>query len=139
MTAAASRAQELRKQLEDASYRYHVLDEPNILDVEYDRLLRELDELEAAHPELVTADSPTQRVGSAPSSKFSEVRHAIPMLSLGNAFSEAEVEDFVRRISEKDVYKRQARTCWIPAWRSWRVHPASGCPTSRCCPAARRR
>ncbi len=101
MTAAASRAQELRKQLEDASYRYHVLDEPNILDVEYDRLLRELDELEAAHPELVTADSPTQRVGSAPSSKFSEVRHAIPMLSLGNAFSEAEVEDFVRRIAEK--------------------------------------
>ena len=96
-----ARIAELRSRLEDASYRYHVLDEPNIPDAEYDRLLRELDELEAAHPELVTADSPTQRVGSAPSSKFAEVRHAIPMLSLGNAFSEAEVRDFVRRIEEK--------------------------------------
>ncbi len=97
----AARAAELRAQLEDASHRYHVLDEPNIPDAEYDRLLRELDELEAAHPELVTPDSPTQRVGNAPSSKFAEVRHAIPMLSLGNAFSEAEVRDFVRRIEEK--------------------------------------
>ena len=97
----ANRAAKLRQQLEDASYRYHVLDEPNIPDADYDRLLRELDELEAAHPELVTPDSPTQRVGSAPSSKFAEVRHAIPMLSLGNAFSEAEVRDFVRRIEEK--------------------------------------
>jgi len=97
----ATRAAKLRQQLEDASHRYHVLDEPNIPDAEYDRLLRELDELEAAHPELLTADSPTQRVGSAPSSKFTEVRHAIPMLSLGNAFSEGEVRDFVRRIEEK--------------------------------------
>ncbi len=97
----AARAAELRAQLEDAGYRYHVLDEPNIPDAEYDRLLRELDELEAAHPELVTPDSPTQRVGSAPSSKFAEIRHAIPMLSLGNAFSETEVRDFVRRIEEK--------------------------------------
>ena len=97
----ATRAAKLRQQLEDASYRYHVLDEPNIPDAEYDRLLRELDELEAAHPELLTPDSPTQRVGSAPSSKFAEVRHAIPMLSLGNAFSEGEVRDFVRRIEEK--------------------------------------
>ena len=101
MTNPATRAAKLRQQLEDASYRYHVLDEPNIPDAEYDRLLRELDELEAAHPELVTPDSPTQRVGSAPSSKFAEVRHAIPMLSLGNAFSEGEVRDFVRRIEEK--------------------------------------
>ncbi|MGH8061734.1 MAG: NAD-dependent DNA ligase LigA [Pseudoxanthomonas sp.] len=97
----ADHVTELRRQLEDASYRYHVLDEPNIPDAEYDRLLRELDELEAAHPELITPDSPTQRVGSAPSSKFAEVRHAIPMLSLGNAFSEGEVRDFVRRIEEK--------------------------------------
>lgn len=101
MTSPAARASKLRQQLDDASYRYHVLDEPNIPDAEYDRLLRELDELEAAHPELATPDSPTQRVGSAPSSKFAEVRHAIPMLSLGNAFSEAEVRDFVRRIEEK--------------------------------------
>ncbi|MCR6662190.1 MAG: NAD-dependent DNA ligase LigA [Luteimonas sp.] len=97
----AARIAELRQQLEDANYRYHVLDEPNIPDAEYDRLLRELDELEAAHPELVTPDSPTQRVGNAPSGKFAEVRHAIPMLSLGNAFSDEEVHDFVRRIAEK--------------------------------------
>jgi len=97
----AARAAALRRQLEDANYRYHVLDEPDIPDAEYDRLLRELDALEAAHPELVTADSPTQRVGNAPSSKFAEVRHAIPMLSLGNAFSDEEVRDFVRRIAEK--------------------------------------
>ena len=97
----AERAIELRRQLEDANYRYHVLDDPAIPDAEYDRLLRELDELEAAHPELLTPDSPTQRVGNAPSSKFAEVRHAIPMLSLGNAFSDEEVEDFVRRIAER--------------------------------------
>ncbi|HET6784335.1 MAG TPA: NAD-dependent DNA ligase LigA [Pseudoxanthomonas sp.] len=101
MTNPAARAAKLRQQLDDASYRYHVLDEPNIPDAEYDRLLRELDELEAAHPELATPDSPTQRVGSAPSSKFAEVRHAIPMLSLGNAFSETEVRDFARRIEDK--------------------------------------
>ncbi|WP_287596970.1 NAD-dependent DNA ligase LigA [Thermomonas sp.] len=111
MTATlAERAAELRKKLEDASYRYHVLDAPDIPDAEYDRLLRELDELEAAHPQLATADSPTRRVGSAPSGRFAEVRHAIPMLSLGNAFSnpdpkpgedpDKEVRDFVRRIDE---------------------------------------
>jgi DNA ligase (NAD+) len=97
----ATRIAELRRLLDDANYRYHVLDEPNIPDVEYDRMLRELDELEAAHPDLLTADSPSQRVGNAPSAKFSEVRHAIPMLSLGNAFSDEEVHDFVRRIAEK--------------------------------------
>ena len=97
----AARIADLRRQLEDANYRYHVLDEPSIPDAEYDRLLRELDELEAAHPDLVTADSPTQRVGNAPAGKFAEVRHAIPMLSLGNAFSDEEVHDFVRRIAEK--------------------------------------
>jgi len=98
---AAARIADLRRQLEDANHRYHVLDEPNIPDAEYDRLLRELDELEVAHPELVTADSPTQRVGNAPAGKFAEVRHAIPMLSLGNAFSDEEVDDFVRRIADK--------------------------------------
>ncbi len=97
----AARIADLRRQLEDANYRYHVLDEPSIPDAEYDRLLRELDELEAANPDLVTADSPTQRVCNAPAGKFAEVRHAIPMLSLGNAFSDEEVHDFVRRIAEK--------------------------------------
>ena len=97
----AARIADLRRQLEDANYRYHVLDEPSIPDAEYDRLLRELDELEAVHPELVTVDSPTQRVGNAPAGKFAEVRHAIPMLSLGNAFSDEEVHDFVRRIADR--------------------------------------
>ena len=92
------RAAELRRLIDDANHRYHVLDEPAIPDAEYDRLLRELEALELAHPELVAPDSPTQRVGNQPSSKFAEVRHAVPMLSLGNAFSEAEVAEFVARI-----------------------------------------
>lgn len=97
----AARIADLRRQLEDANYRYYVLDEPSIPDAEYDRLLRDLEALEAAHPALVTADSPTQRVGNAPAGKFAEVRHAIPMLSLGNAFSDEEVQDFVRRIADR--------------------------------------
>jgi DNA ligase (NAD+) len=95
---AAARAAELRRRIDDANYRYHVLDEPDIADIEYDKLMRELQEIEAAHPELATPDSPTQRVGSAPQGSFAEVRHEIPMLSLANAFSEDEVRDFVRRI-----------------------------------------
>ena len=97
----AARIADLRRQLEDANYRYYVLDEPSIPDAEYDRLLRELEALEAAHPDLISADSPTQRVGNAPAGKFAEVRHAIPMLSLGNAFSDEEVHDFVRRIADR--------------------------------------
>lgn len=100
-TDPAARIAELCRQLNDANYRYHVLDDPAIPDAEYDRLLRELDELEAAHPELASPDSPTQRVGAAPSGAFDEVRHALPMLSLGNAFSDEEVADFVRRIDER--------------------------------------
>lgn len=100
-TKPAARAAELRARIEDANYRYHVLDDPDIADAEYDKLVRELEALEADHPELATPDSPTQRVGSAPSSAFATVRHEIPMLSLANAFSESEVEDFVRRIVER--------------------------------------
>ncbi len=95
------RAAALRARLAEASYRYHVLDDPQIADVEYDRLMRELEALEAEHPELVTPDSPTQRVGAAPAHEFAEVRHELPMLSLANAFSAEEVEDFVRRIDER--------------------------------------
>ncbi|HEY9254128.1 MAG TPA: NAD-dependent DNA ligase LigA [Stenotrophomonas sp.] len=99
----AKRGAQLRRQLEDASYRYHVLDEPQIPDAEYDALMRELEALEAAHPELASADSPTRRVGHAPApgAGFAEVRHAVPMLSLGNAFSDEEVQEFVRRIDER--------------------------------------
>ncbi|UXA52811.1 NAD-dependent DNA ligase LigA [Xanthomonas prunicola] len=97
----AQRIDALRRRIEDANYRYHVLDEPQMADVDYDRLMRELEALEAAHPALASADSPTQRVGHLAASRFAEVRHALPMLSLGNAFSDEEVSEFVRRISER--------------------------------------
>jgi DNA ligase (NAD+) len=98
---ARQRARQLREQIEYHNQRYHRDDAPEITDAEFDALLRELLQLEAGHPELVTADSPTQRVGSQPAAKFAEVRHAVPMLSLSNAFSDEEVRDFVRRIEEK--------------------------------------
>ena len=101
MTDVATRIADLRRRIEDANYRYYVLDDPSIPDAEYDRLLRELEALEAAHPEFADPTSPTQRVGIRPSAGFEEVTHAIPMLSLGNAFSDEEVEDFVRRIEER--------------------------------------
>ncbi len=96
--AAQARITELRAQIEQHNYRYHVLDDPLVPDAEFDRLMRELAELEAEHPELVTPDSPTQRVGGAPAEGFEEVRHAVPMLSLANAFSADEVQDFDRRV-----------------------------------------
>jgi DNA ligase (NAD+) len=96
-----ARARTLREQIEAHNYRYYVLDEPSIPDAEYDRLLRELRELEAAHPELVTPDSPTQRVGSQPLAAFAEVRHELPMLSLDNVFSDTELRDFERRVRER--------------------------------------
>jgi DNA ligase (NAD+) len=95
---AEARAAELRAAIDDANYRYHVLDDPTIEDKVYDRLLRELTDLEAAHPELATPDSPTQRVGGPPSTLFAEVRHEFPMLSLGNAFGHDELRDFDGRV-----------------------------------------
>ncbi len=97
---AAARLCRLREDIEYHNYRYHVLDEPEVPDAEFDRLMRELQALEAQHPELVTPDSPTQRVGAAPVPEFGEVVHGVPMLSLGNAFSSAEVEAFDRRVCE---------------------------------------
>ena len=94
----ATRIAELRRRLDDASHRYHVLDDPDIPDAEYDAMLRELDELEAAHPEFGDPDSPTRRVGFAASGRFEPVAHAVPMLSLANAFSDGDVRDFVARI-----------------------------------------
>jgi DNA ligase (NAD+) len=101
MPDPAKRIAELRRRLDDASYRYHVLDDPDIPDIEYDRLMRELEALEAEHPELATPDSPTRRVGAAPSGAFAPVRHAERMLSLANAFSDDEVVDFERRIEQR--------------------------------------
>jgi DNA ligase (NAD+) len=91
----------LREEIRYHNYRYHVLDEPEIPDVEYDRLMRQLQELEAAHPELVTPDSPTQRVGDSPVETFGTVEHRLPMLSLDNAFSEEELRDFHRRATQR--------------------------------------
>ncbi|MBO9716925.1 MAG: NAD-dependent DNA ligase LigA [Pseudoxanthomonas sp.] len=97
----AQRIAALRRRIEDANRRYHELDAPDITDAQYDAMVRELEALEAAHPELAAADSPTRRVGAAPSGRFPPVTHAVPMLSLGNAFEDGEVADFVRRIRER--------------------------------------
>src|SRR5690349_429149 len=104
-----ARAAELRERIEQANYRYHVLDDADITDAEYDRLMRELEALETAHPELATPDSPTRRVGARAHGGFAEVRHALPMLSLGNAFEQEgdsdrerfrEIADFERRVEQ---------------------------------------
>ncbi len=100
------RISKLRKNIQFHNHRYYVLDDPEIPDSEYDRLLRELESLEKKHPELITPDSPTQRVGDQPLSAFSQIEHLLPMLSLNNAFDDEEVNDFDRRAREKlDVDK----------------------------------
>ncbi len=98
---AAARAAELRDILERYNYRYHALDDPEVPDAEYDKLMLELRALEAERPELRTPDSPTQRVGAAPVAAFGMVKHPLPMLSLDNAFSEDDVRDFDRRVRER--------------------------------------
>lgn len=100
-TSIAKRVEVLRQQLNEHNYRYYVLDDPEIPDSEYDRLLRELQQLEQQNPELITKDSPTQRVGAEPLSAFSQVQHETPMLSLDNAFSDEEVQSFDRRLHDR--------------------------------------
>jgi len=95
---AAARAAKLRAQIAHHNRLYYELDRPSISDADYDALLGELRTLEREHPELITADSPTQRVGGAPSGKFAKVRHAVPMLSLANAFSPEDVGGFLERV-----------------------------------------
>ena len=97
-TEVAARAEELREQLRHHGYRYYVLDDPEIEDDAYDALLDELRRIEAEHPELVTPDSPTQRVGGEPVGELVKVRHEIPMLSLANARSEEELRAWVARM-----------------------------------------
>jgi DNA ligase (NAD+) len=91
----------LRERLDGWNYQYYVLDQPTVPDVEYDRTLLRLSELEAAHPELLRADSPTQRVGGAPLDRFRQVSHEVPMLSLENAFNEQDMLDFNRRLQDR--------------------------------------
>lgn len=95
---ASQRIDKIRQTLNRYSYEYYVLDQPTVPDATYDQLLRELTELETEHPELITPDSPTQRVGAAPLEAFEKVTHDLPMLSLGNVFDETEIREWVARI-----------------------------------------
>ena len=97
MKAAAARAAELRRLIERANQAYYILDKPELSDAEYDRLFRELQELEAKHPEIQTADSPSHRVGASPAAAFKKHRHLVPMLSLANAFNEKELAEWEER------------------------------------------
>ena len=102
MTAGVrARLEALRAEIARHDYRYYVLDDPQIPDAEYDKLLAELRQLEAGHPALITADSPTQRVAGAPSGEFGEVVHRVPMLSLENGFTDEDVRAFDRRVRER--------------------------------------
>lgn len=96
--SVANRIEKLRKEIHEHDYRYYVLAEPSISDAAYDSLMRELVELESAHPEFLTPDSPSQRVGGQPTKEFPTVTHQIPMLSLSNVYSEEEILDFDKRV-----------------------------------------
>ncbi|MCL6415551.1 NAD-dependent DNA ligase LigA [Aestuariirhabdus sp. Z084] len=98
---AAQEVAQLREQLNEHNYRYYVLDDPSVPDAEYDRLLRRLQQLEAEYPELLTPDSPTQRVGGEPLEGFEQVSHEVPMLSLDNAFSAEELQAFEKRLQDR--------------------------------------
>ena len=95
-----ARAAWLRDELNRHAHAYYVLDDPSIPDAEYDALFAELQQLESEHPELISPDSPTQRVGGAPLPEFSQVRHDVPMLSINNGFSDEDIENFDRRVRE---------------------------------------
>ena len=101
MASARERVRALRAQIAHHDYRYYVIDDPEVPDAEYDRLMRELKELESTHPKFVTADSPTQRVSGTPAREFGTVVHRVPMLSLDNAFRTEDIEGFDRRVRER--------------------------------------
>lgn len=106
--------EKLRQQLNEHNYKYYVLDAPIVSDAEYDRLFRELQQLEKEHPELITSDSPTQRVGATPLKEFAEIKHEIPMLSLDNAFTDEEVIAFDKRIKQKLEIHHEVEYCCEP-------------------------
>ena len=110
LARAKLRVEELRSQIEHHRYRYHVLDDPEVADVEYDVLMRELRELEDRFPQLVTAESPTQTVGGAVADLFAPVEHRAPMLSLDNAFSFEELDAWAARV-ERGVGTERFRAC----------------------------
>ena len=99
--AAIDELESLQQQIRHHNYRYHVLDDPEVPDAEYDRLMRQLQAIESKYPELITEDSPTQRVGDTPISAFGTVQHQVPMLSLDNAFEPDELREFHRRVTDR--------------------------------------
>ena len=113
----------LREKLSEANYRYYVLDDPTMADYEYDRLLRRLEELEREHPEEITPDSPTQRVGGEALESFRQVEHAVPLESLQDVFSQEEVEEFTGRMEEalsSAAYSVEPKACpWL--WSTGRA------------------
>ena len=143
----AAQAEALRALIRHHNYRYYVLDDPEIPDAEYDRLVRELQDLEAAHPELVTPDSPTQRVGAEPRPEFTQVRHRLPMISLDNAMDDGELAR-LPPAGDRGPQGRAAMSSTPPspsstAWRSasatrtgsWsRPPPAATAPPARTSP-----
>ena len=111
--AVRARAAELRERIRSADRAYYVLDSPILSDAEYDRLMRELQELEEAHPDLRTPDSPTQLVGGAPSEKFAKVRHREPMLSLGNVTTDEELDELEERVRRLLGLAAEAPVTWV--------------------------
>jgi DNA ligase (NAD+) len=107
-TGPVARARELRRLIDHHNYRYYVLDDPEVPDAEYDRLMRALQVLEAAHPELIVAESPTQRVGGEPLDAFESVEHRVPMLSLDNALDEVDMRAFDKRVRDRLGQKQVA-------------------------------
>ena len=101
MTSAAKKIETLREQIRKHDYSYYVLDDPSVPDAEYDRLMRALIELEQQSPDLITSDSPTQRVSGVPLDAFKQVKHVVPMLSLSNVFTLEELEAFNKRVTDK--------------------------------------
>ena len=100
--------EELRNLLEEYNYQYYVLDDPSVPDSEYDRLFRQLQKLEQQHPELLSADSPTQKVGGVALTKFEQVTHQTPMLSLDNVFEQQALIDFMQRAQDKSTESETA-------------------------------
>ncbi|NIL94258.1 MAG: NAD-dependent DNA ligase LigA [Woeseiaceae bacterium] len=110
MASVKEELESLKEQIRHHNYQYHVLDDPEIPDAEYDRLMRRLQAIEREHPDLITDDSPTQRVGDAPIAAFGTVQHQVPMLSLDNAFAEEELREFHRRVTDRLELEADAGT-----------------------------
>ena len=121
MSSAAieKKIEALREKIRHHEYRYYVLDDPEISDADFDALMNELKRLEAEHPELITPDSPTQRVGGKPREGFVKAKHSSPMLSLDNAYSEEELRDWERRVHE--LSGRDRRRIHVRIEAGWHV------------------